>query len=75
MAKNAAKIMKTQPTGHVVHDARGNSVWRFNEAEDAFRDTQTWVVRQLEVPGLTLVEDKTVRYAGDPYNRGSNKHK
>jgi hypothetical protein len=61
-----------QTTGRVVHDAKGNSVWLLNEGErEEFRDTQTWVVRALEVPGLSL-EDEAADplYAGaDPYNR------
>ena len=61
-----------QTTGRVVHDAKGNSVWLLNEgAREEFRDTQTWVVRALEVPGLSL-EDETanpVCAGADPYNR------
>jgi hypothetical protein len=49
-------------------------MWLLNETEqDEFRDTQTWVVRALDVPGLSL-DDETAapRFAGsdtDPYNR------
>jgi hypothetical protein len=61
-------------TGRVVHDSKGNSVWLLNETEqEEFRDTQTWVVRALDVPGLSIDEDTAnPRFAADdtdPYNR------
>jgi len=72
----AIRKLTTLPhtTGRVVHDSKGNSVWLLNETEqEEFRDTQTWVVRALDVPGLSL-DDETAapRFAGsgtDPYNR------
>jgi hypothetical protein len=64
-----------KPTGRAVHDSKGNSVWKLNETDrDEFRDTQTWVVRALEVPGLSIDDDMAnPLYAAvdtDPYNRG-----
>jgi hypothetical protein len=63
-----------QTTGRVVHDSKGNSVWLLNETEhEEFRDTQTWVVRALDVPGLSLDEDaansRSAADETDPYNR------
>lgn len=68
------QVSEPQPSGRVVHDSKGNSVWKLNETEhDEFRDTQTWVVRALEVPELSI-DDETANplYAAvdtDPYNR------
>lgn len=63
----------TGSTGRAVHDSKGNSIWRFNGSESDFRDTQTWVVRALEVPGLSIDDESAnPRRAGvdtDPYNR------
>ena len=55
--------------GYVRHDARGNSVWSWNEDVDEFRDTQTWVLRTLDEPTLTL-DEASLSPGGDPYNRG-----
>jgi hypothetical protein len=54
--------------GYVRHDARGNSIWSWNEDVEQFRDTQTWVLRTLDVPTLKL--DDAPAAGGDPYNRG-----
>ena len=71
----AIRKLTTTPhtTGRVVYDSKGNSMWLLNEtAQEEFRDTQTWVVRALDVPGLSLDDEKVnPRLAGDtdPYNR------
>jgi hypothetical protein len=63
----------SQPTGRVVHDSKGNSIWRLHETEhDDFRDTQTGVVRALDVPELSIDRTASPRFSGadtDPYNR------
>ena len=42
-----------RPGGKIVHDARGNAVWKWGE--DATRsDTTSRVLRRLDVPDLTM---------------------
>jgi hypothetical protein len=66
------QTMSVSTTGRVVHDSKGNSMWLLNETEqEEFRDTQTWVVRALDVPGLSLDDDAVTALAAgdsDPYN-------
>jgi hypothetical protein len=55
----------------VHHDARGNSVWTWNETEqNDFPLTASWVLRALDVPSLGLEETAPVQATFDPYNRG-----
>lgn len=60
-------------TGRVRHDARGNSYWCLTPKAipEDYRDTPTWVMRKLEVPGLELDTPAVQAVTGsdDPYNR------
>jgi len=48
-AAQPAKDGDAQPAGHIVHDARGNAVWKRTSA-----DSTSTMLRRLELPGLTV---------------------
>ena len=45
----AAKDGDAQPTGRIVHDSRGNAVWK-----GASADSTSTMLRRLELPGLKV---------------------
>jgi hypothetical protein len=65
---------RPEPKGKIVHDARGNAVWQWQQdAAELDRATTTGLLRKLSgSTGLSLEsESAAVHSAGtDPYNRG-----
>jgi hypothetical protein len=62
------------PRGKIVHDARGNAVWQWQQdAAELDRTTTTGLLRKLSGPvGLSLESESAAVQSGstDPYNRG-----
>jgi hypothetical protein len=46
--------VRGQPTGHVVHDDRGNATWRIHAPPGASLETSTVVLRALDTRELAV---------------------
>lgn len=66
---------ETNPSGKVIHDARGNAVWDWDiETGVLARKSVSELLTSLDTPGVLSLDGEADRanandWAGDPYNR------
>jgi hypothetical protein len=70
----------TIPAGRIVHDERGNALWKWRGEETDSSDEESGVLKYIDSADLTV---EGVKPAGtpdssggyDPYNQGKTRHK